>query len=89
MSESTTPPVEEVRRRLAIFFNQNQAMVDRYLQLHGVAINMKAIQEVRDEVNSLPKPAEAEENQSHLESPVYSVDLECPCCRQKLSYIAN
>lgn len=78
---------EEIRRRLAIFFNQNMDLVDRYIELHGAKISMKAIQELRDEVPSLPTSVVLETNEqgvdSGLESPVYPVELECPCCRQK------
>lgn len=87
MEATPTNDREEIRRRLGIFFNQNMDLVDRYIQIHGPRINMKAIQEIRDEAQSIPESIVLETPDtavsSGLESPVYPVELECPSCRQK------
>jgi len=87
MIGSLTPDQEELSRRLYIFLNRDQEKVDRYLQIHGYKINMKAIQEIRDapsprkvvEKNAIVRPTD----ENGFESPVYTVELGCPCCRQK------
>ena len=91
MPETQAPDLDEVRRRLAILFNQNQAMVERYIQVHGPKISIKAIQEIREEVGSTPPPVvpvvlsapDGDGLDPNLESPVFTIEVECPCCHKK------
>jgi len=89
MPDLQTNDLEEVRRRLGLFFAQNQAMVDRYIQLHGTKINMKAIQDVRDEIETMPNLAPITQelastpNYAGLDLPYFTVEVDCPCCSQK------
>jgi uncharacterized protein (DUF2225 family) len=86
MAEPQAPEMDEIRRRLSIFFNQNQAMVERYISLHGNQIVMRLIQDVRDEMANIPQgstPEEVKATKDSGDSPVFSIELECPCCKQK------
>ncbi|HSQ42314.1 MAG TPA: DUF2225 domain-containing protein [Fibrobacteraceae bacterium] len=80
MSNSATNGSDEILRRLGIFFNQNEAMVQFYVSKFGNVINMKAIQEVRE--SYLEQLAEEQESEKG-DDPVFSIMLECPCCREK------
>jgi uncharacterized protein (DUF2225 family) len=89
MAEINAPDLAEVRRRLGIFLGQNQTLVERYLQVHGPKINMKAIQDLREEVaadsvqSPIPITNVTEPQDTNTEPPVFSIELECPCCRTK------
>jgi len=83
MTESLTPEQEELRRRLDIFLNQDQEKVERYLHLNGYKINMKAIQEIRDEPKIITEPESMADSSSGKEDPTYTIELSCPCCRYK------
>jgi len=90
MAEEITPDLDEVRRRLSIFFGNNQSLVERYLQVNGSKISMKAIQDLRDEFGAselatlVPEALpEATATRSNGETPIFTIELDCPCCRTK------
>lgn len=74
---------EEIRRRVTLLLHNDTQKVDRYIELYGYTLNMKGIQEVREA--TLPNDPEAtpEAAPSGLESPIYTIEMTCPCCREK------
>ncbi len=88
----------EIRSQLMNYFGHNEMMVETYLRLYGTKIDMKAIQDVRtqvlissfnpDSVSNIEvmeeeKPEPKKKTATGTESPVYSIDLGCPSCKQK------
>lgn len=77
MTEQSIEQTDEIRRRLLIFFQNDQSLVDQYIQEYGPVIQMKAIQCIREKLQAIV------EEDPNLEVPTYSITLECPCCRTK------
>lgn len=88
----------EIRSQLMNYFGHNEMMVDTYLRLYGSKIDLKAIQNVRTQVLIAAFNPESVSNIGVMEeeaatpkkitkggeeSPVYSIDLGCPSCKQK------
>lgn len=87
----------EIRTQLLNYFGQNEMMVETYLRIYGPKIDMKAVQDVRtrvliasfnpDAVASISAMEDektvAKKAPAGDESPVYSIDLGCPSCKQK------
>lgn len=98
MAVSRPEDNSEIRSQLLGYFGHNEMMVDTYIRLYGSKIDMKAIQDVRtqvlisafnpDTVSSIGVMAEETPSPKKIsaggdESPVYSIDLGCPSCKQK------
>ena len=66
----------EIKQRLSVFFNGNEDMMRRYIESYGEELSMKNIKELRQKVED--EAAEAEEPG---EDPLYTIELECPVCK--------
>jgi|GEM_PF-1154607 len=92
MPEIKLDDSSDIRPQLLLYFGHSEMMVNRYIQLYGNKINMRAIQDVRNQilasdfnpaVVTLPKVVPAQKPVQILESPVFTIDLGCPSCRSK------
>ncbi len=69
--------IEELKKRLEIFFNGNTELVIRYIEAYGPTLSMKNINELR----SLIEKEKAAEEDDEGEDPVYEIAVECPVCK--------
>jgi uncharacterized protein (DUF2225 family) len=71
--------INELKKRLNIFFNGNSDLVSKYIETFGEVLSMKNINELR-------KAVEENANAEVLEDgddPLYEVEVECPVCKKK------
>lgn len=96
MAETSLDPNSEARKLLLNYFGQNEMMTDCYLRVYGTKIDNKAIQDIKRQVLAVGfKPDMVAQIAAHkddvaipqkmraTESAVYTIEIGCPCCRQK------
>jgi uncharacterized protein (DUF2225 family) len=81
----------EIRRRLTIFFEQNQKMVQDYLDTYGSVLSLRYVQEIRDKYEGKADPfaqleASVRSGQSQAEQenkgdPTFNITVDCPACK--------
>ncbi len=68
-----------VRKRLGLFLNDDEALIDAYIKNYGERVSMKNIKAMRDDFDIEIDEPEAEGG-TGLESPIYAVKVTCPVC---------
>ena len=73
--DNTQAKNNEIKRRLLLLLENNEYLVDEYIQKNGFTIDIDAIKAIRQQ--------QTNGNDKALSSPVYEIHLTCPCCHTK------
>ncbi len=68
-----------IRKKLEIHFNKDEKMINQYIKVYGLVIDMNHVQEIK---NLLKKPA-IYEVASDKDDPTFQIRVKCPVCSEE------